>query len=51
MVPTPMTVVMMNETRHGGPSTLPSKPCPREGKGKGKGNEGKGGGRPCVRRW
>ncbi len=43
MVPTrTRTVVTKNEMLHGGPSTLPSDPCPREGKGEGKGNESKG---------
>jgi hypothetical protein len=38
MAPTTMTVVTMNETGHGAPSTSPSNPHPREGKG----NVGKG---------
>ncbi len=33
MALTMTTVVTMNETRHGAPSTPPSNPCPREGKG------------------
>ena len=31
--PTMMTMVTMNETRHGKPSTQPFDPHPREGKG------------------
>jgi hypothetical protein len=49
MVPSTMTVTTTNEMCHGMPSTLPSDPCPREGKGKG--DEGKGGGHRRRRRW
>ncbi len=49
MVPTTKTVATTKETHHGAPSTLPSNPCPREGKSKG--NEGKGGGHCYGRRW
>jgi hypothetical protein len=41
MAPTTTTVATKNETCHGAPSTLPSNPCPREGKDKG--NESKDG--------
>jgi hypothetical protein len=49
MASTMTTMAMMNEMRHGVPSTPPSYPCPRENKGKG--NKGKGGGRRCRRWW
>ncbi len=45
MASTTMTMAMKNEMHHDAPSTLPSDPCPREGKGKG--NEGKDGGHRC----
>ncbi len=40
MAPMTMTVATTNETCHSAPSTLPSNPCPREGKGKDDEGEG-----------